>query len=74
MTRRRNRIPKCAWVFIIALTAILHHAIGLAATIGFLLSAVAWVFATPAALVMVAALALWHLTSCHTPRLARARY
>lgn len=64
-------MPKCAWVLTIALTAILHHAIGLAATIGFLLAAVLWVFATPAALVMVASLAAWHLMNFHGPRVTR---
>lgn len=67
-------MPKCAWIFIIALTAILHHAIGIAATIAFALNAVLWVFATPAALVIVASLAAWHLLNAHTPRFARARY
>lgn len=66
-------MPKCAWLLIIALTAIMHHAIGLAATIGFLLSAVLWVFQTPAALVMVASLAAWHLLNFHAPR-ARRRH
>lgn len=65
-------MPKCAWLLLISLTAILHHAIGIAATIGFLLTTVAWVFATPAALVTVAALAAWHLTSCHSPTARRA--
>lgn len=66
-------MPKCAWLLIGSLLALLNHTIGVAATIGFLLSAVLWVFATPAALVMVASLAAWHLLNCHSPRLARAR-
>lgn len=64
-------MPKCAWILIATLTAILHHAIGLAATIAFLLNAVLWVFATPAALVAVAALAAWHLLNAHTPHTRR---
>jgi len=64
-------MPRCAWILLISLAAIMHHAIGLAATVGFLLAAVLWVFQTPAALVMIASLAAWHLTSCHTPRTRR---
>lgn len=66
-------MPRCAWILIIALTAILHHAIGIPATVAFLLNAVLWVFATPAALIAVAALAAWHLTNYHAPRPERAR-
>jgi hypothetical protein len=68
-------MPKCAWLLIISLLAILHHAIGIAATVAFALNTVAWVFATPAALIAVAALAAWHLLNAHTPhhRPARAR-
>jgi hypothetical protein len=61
-------MPKCAWLLIISLLAILHHAIGIAATVAFLLAAVVWVFATPAALIAVAALAAWHLLNTHAPR------
>jgi hypothetical protein len=66
-------MPKCAWLLIITLTAILHHAIGIAATINFLLAAVLWVFATPAALIAVAALAAWHLLNYHAPQPHRPR-
>ena len=66
-------MPKCAWLLIISLLTLLHHTIGVAATISFLLAAIAWIFATPAALVTVAALAAWHLLNAHTPRTARAR-
>ncbi len=64
-------MPRCAWLLIGSLFLILHHTVGTAATVGFLLSAVLWVLNTPAALVVVASLAAWHLTSAHTPRLAR---
>lgn len=67
-------MPKCAWLLIASLLAILHHAIGLAATIGLALAAVQWVLDTPAALVIVAALAAWHLLNAHTPHPARARH
>lgn len=66
-------MPRCAWLLIISVLAILHHAIGIGATLVFLLSAVAWIFVTPAALVAVAALAAWHLLNAHTPRAARRR-
>jgi hypothetical protein len=61
-------MPKCAWLLIAALTLILHHAIGIAATIAFAFDALAWVAATPAALIAVAALAAWHLLNAHAPR------
>lgn len=64
-------MPRCAWILLASLAALLHHTIGLAATVGFLLSAAAWVLATPAALVMVAALAAHHLLTYHAPRPAR---
>lgn len=67
------KLPKCAWLLIGSLLALLHQTIGAAATVGFLLSAVLWILATPAALVAIASLAAWHLTSCHTPRTNRAR-
>lgn len=67
-------MPKCAWLLLITLTAILHHAIGVAATIAFALNTVLWIFATPAALIAVASLAAWHLTNCHTPRTAHAHH
>lgn len=64
-------MPKCAWILLIALVAILHHAIGIPATITFLLATIAWIFATPAALIAVAALAAWHLLNAHTPHTRR---
>lgn len=67
-------MPKCAWILIGSLLLIMSHTIGLAATVGFLLSAALWVLNTPAALVIVASLAAWHLLNAHTPRFARARY
>jgi hypothetical protein len=67
-------MPKCAWLLLGALALLLHHSIGVAATINFLLASVLWVLATPAALVAVAALAAWHLTNCHTPRTAHAHH
>lgn len=67
-------MPKCAWLLLITLTAILHHAIGIAATINFLLAAVLWVFATPAALIAVASVAAWHLLNAHTPHTARTHH
>jgi hypothetical protein len=60
-------MPKCAWILTITLLAILHHAIGIAATIAFLLNVVVWIFATPAALIAIAAVAAWHLLNAHTP-------
>lgn len=64
-------MPKCAWLLTGSLLALLNHTIGITATIGFLLAAVAWVLATPAALVAVASLAAWHLMNFHGPRVTR---
>lgn len=64
-------MPKCAWILIAALTLILHHAIGIAATIAFAFTVVAWIAATPAALIAVASLAAWHLLNAHTPHTHR---
>lgn len=64
-------MPNCAWILIGALAALLYHLVGLAATLNFAISAAVWVLTTPAALIAVASLAAWHLTSCHTPRTAR---
>lgn len=64
-------MPKCAWLLIAALTLILHHTIGVTATVAFLLNAVLWVAATPAALIAVAALAAWHLLNAHAPHTRR---
>jgi uncharacterized integral membrane protein len=65
-------MPKCAWILIATLTLILHHAIGIAATIAFAFDVLAWTAATPAALIAIAAVAAWHLLNAHTP-LARRR-
>lgn len=67
-------MPKCAWLLIGSLLLIASHTVGLAATVAFLLNAVLWVLNTPAALVIVASLAAYHLLNAHTPRLARARH
>lgn len=61
-------MPKCAWILTVALTLILNQTIGIAATLNFVISAVFWIATTPAALIAVASLAAWHLTSCHAPR------
>lgn len=61
-------MPKCAWTLIVAIALILNQTIGLAATLNFAISVVFWVATTPAALIAVASLAAWHLTSCHAPR------
>lgn len=66
-------MPKCAWLLTGSLLALLNHTIGITATIGFLLAAVAWVLATPAALVAVASLSAWHLLNAHTPEAFRRR-
>lgn len=67
-------MPRCAWLLIGSLFALLHQTIGAAATVGFLLNAVLWVLNTPTALVAVAALSAWHLLNFHAPRPARARH
>lgn len=64
-------MPKCAWILIGALIAILHHAIGLPATIAFLFASLTWLLTTPAALIAVAALAAWHLINYHAPHTRR---
>jgi hypothetical protein len=66
-------MPKCAWLLLTSLLALLHHTIGLAATINFLLAAITWTLATPAALVAVASLSAWHLLNAHTPQAFRRR-
>lgn len=64
-------MPKCAWILIGSLLLILHQTIGTAATVGFLFAATAWILTTPAALVIVASLAAYHLLNYHAPRRAR---
>lgn len=61
-------MPRCAWLLIASLLFLLNHTIGLPATINFLFAVVAWTITTPAALVMIASLAAWHLLSYHAPR------
>lgn len=67
------RLPRCAWLLIGSLLLLLNQTIGAAATVGFLLAAIAWTITTPAMLVAIASISAWHLTSCHTPRTTRAR-
>lgn len=64
-------MPKCAWLLIGSLLLLLNHTIGLAATVAFLFAVIGWVLVTPAALVMVASLAAWHLLNAHAPRTRR---
>lgn len=64
-------MPRCAWILVGAIVAILNHTIGLPATINFAFAVIAWTLTTPAALVAIAALAAWHLTAFHAPRLRR---
>lgn len=66
-------MPRCAWLLIGSLALILNHTIGLPATIGFAFAVVGWAATTPAALVMIASLAAWHLLSYHAPRSRRPR-
>lgn len=61
-------MPKCAWLLTTSLLLLLNQTIGAAATLNFAFAAIGWIATTPAALVMAAALAAWHLTSAHTPR------
>ncbi|WP_225811311.1 hypothetical protein [Streptomyces spinosus] len=67
------KLPRCAWLLIGAITLLLHHTIGTAATINFLFAALGWALSTPAVLVAVASLAAWHLLNAHTPRRRTAR-
>jgi hypothetical protein len=66
-------MPKCAWLLIGALTLLLHQTIGLTAVLEAAVNITAWTASTPAALIAIAALALWHLANEHPPRTARAR-
>lgn len=64
-------MPNCAWILIGALTALLVDLIGVAATLALPFQALAWTLHTPAALIAVASLALWHLLNAHAPRTRR---
>lgn len=66
-------MPRCAWILLAALFLLLSHAIGTAATLALPFQLAAWVAHTPAALIAVAALAAWHLTSFHAPHPRRRR-
>jgi len=72
MNRPRGA-PRCAWLLIGALTLLAHHTIGLAVVLEATAAIVAWAVSTPAVLVAIAALALWHLANHHGPTPARAR-
>lgn len=61
-------MPKCAWILIGAITLILNHTIGTAATIDFAFAVVGWVLTTVAPLVIIASLAAHHLLNYHAPR------
>lgn len=61
-------MPKCAWILLGALTAILCNTIGTAATLAIPFQIATWVLHTTAALVAVASVALWHLLNYHAPR------
>ena len=63
-------MPKCAWSRIGAFTLLLNHSIGTAQTIALPFQFATWVIHTPAALVMVASLAAFHLLN-HHPRHVR---
>lgn len=64
-------MPKCAWLLIATLALLLHHTVGIAETLNVALASIAWAATTPAALVIVAALAAWHLANAHTPNTRR---
>lgn len=61
-------MPRCAWLLIGALTALLAHTIGTAATLAIPFQLLAWTLHTPAALVTIASLSAWHLLAYHAPR------
>lgn len=67
-------MPKCAQLLIAALLLLLHQTAGIPTVLTFALSTAAWIAATPAALIAVAAVAFWHLANHHTPTPARARH
>ncbi|MBX9392253.1 hypothetical protein K4749_01230 [Streptomyces sp. TRM72054] len=67
-------MPRCAWLLIGSLLLICNQTIGLPATVDFLLATITWTATTPAALVIIAALAAHHLLTYHAPRPARARH
>lgn len=60
-------MPKCAWLLITALTLLLHQTIGAAATVDFAFAVATWTATTPAALVIIASLAAWHLLNAPHP-------
>jgi hypothetical protein len=64
-------MPRCAWILTGSLFFLLSHAIGTTATLALPFQLAAWVLHTPAALIAVASLAAWHLTSFHAPRRRR---
>lgn len=64
-------MPRCAWLLLATLTALLHHTAGIPTTIEFAANVALWAASTPAVLVIVAALAAWHLLYQHTPTPAR---
>jgi uncharacterized integral membrane protein len=67
-------MPKCAWILTGALFFLLSHTIGTAATVAIPFQLAAWVIHTPAALVIVASLAAYHLLNFHTPRPRRTAH
>lgn len=67
-------MPRCAQVLLGALTLLLHQTVGLPAVLEAVAGALAWTAASPPALVIVAALAFWHLANFHGPQPARARH
>ncbi|MFF7130007.1 hypothetical protein [Streptomyces sp. NPDC008240] len=64
-------MPRCAWILIGSLFLILNQTIGTAATLAIPFQILAWTVHTPAALVMIASLAGWHLLNYHAPRRRR---
>lgn len=67
-------MPRCAQILLAALTLLLHQTIGAAATVDFAFAVATWTATTPAALIAIASLCLYHLTAYHAPRPARARH
>jgi hypothetical protein len=67
-------MPRCAQLLLGALTLLLHQTVGLTAVVEAVAAVLAWAATTPAALVIVASLAAWHLSNFHGPHPARARH